>query len=343
MEDYRAAGVDLEAGDEAVRRIRPLVAATRRPGVVGDIGGFGGLFDLASSGFHDPLLVSATDGVGTKAEIARATGRLDTIGMDLVAMCVDDLVCVGATPLFFLDYLAIGRLDPAAVEQLVSGVASGCVEAGCALVGGEMAEHPGVMDDDQFDLVGFAVGAVERGRVLDGTAARAGDLLVGLESPNLRSNGFSLVRRLVFDVAGRDVGRPAWEGAARSLADELLAPSLIYAPAVLAVMAEHEVHAVAHITGGGLPGNLPRVLGDDVDAVVDTTAWEAPRIFRELQAIGGVSDEEMGRVFNMGIGMVLAVPATDADEVVDLLAANGRRSLVIGELVDGTGAAHLRR
>ncbi|MAG03466.1 MAG: phosphoribosylformylglycinamidine cyclo-ligase [Acidimicrobiaceae bacterium] len=341
--DYRAAGVDLAAGDEAVQLIRPLVQATYRPEVVGDIGGFGGLFDIGRAGYTDPLLVSATDGVGTKAEIARQTGRLGSIGRDLVAMCVDDLVCVGAEPLFFLDYLAVGRLDPDAVSQLVGGIAEGCAEAGCALIGGEMAEHPGVMANDQFDLVGFAVGAVERNAVLDGTAVAPGDVLVGLESPNLRSNGFSLARRLVFDIAGRDLDDPAWDGADTTLADELLAPSVIYAPAVLAVMAEHQVHAVAHITGGGLPGNLPRVLGDTVDAVVDTTAWEAPRIFTELQAIGDVSDDEMGRVFNMGMGMVVAVPAAEAHEVVDLLAANDRRARVIGELVDGTGVAHLRR
>ena len=341
--DYRDAGVDLAAGDEAVQLIKPLVRSTYRPEVVGDIGGFGGLFDIGRTGFVDPLLVSATDGVGTKAEIARQTGRLESIGRDLVAMCVDDLVCVGAAPLFFLDYLAVGHLDPASVVQLVGGIAAGCVETGCALIGGEMAEHPGVMADDQFDLVGFAVGAVERTALLDGSAVVAGDVLVGLESPNLRSNGFSLARRLVFDTAGRGLDDPAWDGAETSLADELLAPSVIYAPAVLAVMAEHEVHAVAHITGGGLPGNLRRVLGDVVDAVVDTTAWEAPRIFRELQAIGDVSDDEMGRVFNMGMGMVIAVPAAEAHEVVTMLAAHDRPASTIGELVDGTGVAHLRR
>ena len=317
--------MDIDAGAEAVRRIGPLVRSTRRPGVVGDIGGFGGLFDPSAAGFRDPLLVSATDGVGTKAEIARLTGRLDTIGRDLVAMCVDDLVCAGATPLFFLDYLAIGHLDPEAVECLVAGIAAGCAEAGCALIGGEMAEHPGVMAADQFDLVGFAVGAVERGRLLDGSTVMAGDLLVALDSPNLRSNGFSLARRLVFDVAGRSLDDLAWEGTDRTLADELLAPSVIYAPAVVAALAAHEVHAVAHVTGGGLPGNLPRVLGDAVDAVVDRTTWEVPQIFRELQAMGGVDDDEMARVFNMGVGMVLAVPASGVDDVVATLAAHTGR------------------
>ncbi len=340
-ESYRAAWVDIDAGEEAVRRIGPLVRATYRPEVVGDIGGFGGLFDVGRAGYRDPLLVSATDGVGTKAEVARQTGRLDTIGRDLVAMCVDDLVCAGAAPLFFLDYLAVGSLDPDAVESLVSGIADGCREAGCALIGGEMAEHPGVMASDQFDLVGFAVGAVERDAVLDGTAAVAGDALVGLDSPNLRSNGFSLARRLAFEVAGRHLDDPAWEGAATTLADELLAPSVIYAPAVVAALATHEVHAVAHVTGGGLPGNLPRVMADDVDAVVDRSSWEVPRIFRELQAMGDVADDEMARVFNLGVGMVLAVPATEADAVVATLAAHHRPARIVGELVAGTGRVHL--
>ena len=339
---YLAAGVDIDAGAEAVRRIGPLVRSTYRPEVVGDLGGFGGLFDLARSGYSDPLLVSATDGVGTKAELARLTGRLDTIGRDLVAMCVDDLVCSGAAPLFFLDYLAVGHLDPDAVEQLVAGIAAGCSEAGCALIGGEMAEHPGVMAADQFDLVGFAVGAVERADVMDGSATSAGDLLVALDSPNLRSNGFSLARHLAFEVAGRLLDDPAWAGADTTLADELLAPSVIYAPAVVAVLAAHEVHAVAHVTGGGLPGNLPRVLGDTVDAVVDPTAWEVPRIFRELQDMGGVSDGEMARVFNLGVGMVLAVPRAEADGVVATLADNDRRARVIGELAAGTGAVVYR-
>jgi len=340
-ENYRTAGVNLDAGEEAVRRIGPLARGTYRPEVMGDIGGFGGLFDIGLSGYRDPLLVSTTDGVGTKAEIARQTGRLDTIGRDLVAMCVDDLVCAGAAPLFFLDYLAVGRLAPDAVEGLVSGIADGCVEAGCALIGGEMAEHPGVMATDQFDLVGFAVGAVERDAVLDGTAAVAGDMLVGIESPNLRSNGFSLARRLAFDVAGHDLDDPAWEGASTSLADELLDPSVIYAPAVVAVLADHDVHAVAHVTGGGLPGNLPRVMDDKLDAVVDRSTWEVPRIFRELQAMGDVSDDEMDRVFNMGLGMVLVVPAVDVDGVVATLAIHHRSARVVGELVTGSGQVRM--
>ncbi len=341
VESYRVAGVDIDAGEEAVRRIGPLVRATYRPEVVGDIGGFGGLFDIGRAGYRDPLLVSATDGVGTKAEVARLAGRLDSIGRDLVAMCVDDLVCSGAAPLFFLDYLAFGRLDSDAVEDLVSGVADGCREAGCALIGGEMAEHPGVMGTDQFDLVGFAVGAVERDSLLDGTAVAAGDVLVGLDSPNLRSNGFSLVRRIVLELAGRDLNAPAWKGASSTLAEELLAPSVIYAPAVVAALAAHEIHAVAHVTGGGLLGNLPRVLGQSVDAVVNCSAWEVPRIFRELQTIGGIADDEMARVFNLGIGMVLVLPSDEVDGVVTTLGIHDRPARVIGELVPGSGEVRL--
>jgi len=340
---YRAAGVDIDAGEEAVQRIIPHVRSTYRPGVMGDIGGFGGLFDLAKTGYTDPLLVSATDGVGTKAEIARMTGRFDTIGQDLVAMCVDDLICVGAAPLFFLDYVAVGQLVPEVMEQLVAGIANGCRTAGCALIGGEMAEHPGVMETAQFDLVGFAVGAVERSKVLDGSQVAAGDVLVALESPNLRSNGFSLARRIVFEVAECSLGEPAWEGAETTLADELLAPSVIYAPAVGAVLAEHEVHAVAHITGGGLIGNLPRVMGTEVDALVDTKAWTPPRIFAELQAMGDISDEEMGRVFNMGVGMVLVVPQSQADGVLNTLADQGQRASIIGQLVHGSGCVTFDR
>ncbi|MBT7132781.1 MAG: phosphoribosylformylglycinamidine cyclo-ligase [Actinobacteria bacterium] len=340
---YRAAGVDIDAGEEAVQRIIPHVRSTYRPGVMGDIGGFGGLFDLAKTGYTDPLLVSATDGVGTKAEIARMTGRFDTIGQDLVAMCVDDLICVGAAPLFFLDYVAVGQLVPEVMEQLVAGIANGCRTAGCALIGGEMAEHPGVMETAQFDLVGFAVGAVERSKVLDGSQVAAGDVLVALESPNLRSNGFSLARRIVFEVAECSLGEPAWEGAETTLADELLAPSVIYAPAVGAVLAEHEVHAVAHITGGGLIGNLPRVMGTEVDALVDTKAWTPPRIFAELQAMGDISDEEMGRVFNMGVGMVLVVPQSQADGVLNTLATQEQRASIIGQLVDGSGCVTFDR
>lgn len=340
-ETYAAAGVDIAAGEAAVDRIKGLVRSTYRPEVVGDIGGFGGLFDMTGLGGDRPLLVSATDGVGTKAMVATAAGRFDTIGLDLVAMCVDDIVCTGAQPLFFLDYISVGRLDPDHIEQLVAGIAEGCRQAGCALVGGEMAEHPGAMADGEFDLVGFSVGVVERDRVITGERVSDGDVLVGLHSPGLRSNGYSLARRLMFEVAGRSLDDPAWDGADVTVADELLVPSVIYAPAVQAVLADAEVHSIAHITGGGIPGNLNRVLAESTDAVVDRSTWEAPRIFDELQRIGSVADQEMAATFNMGIGMILVVPSTDADRALAALEAGGHRSSVIGEIVAGTGQVHL--
>jgi phosphoribosylformylglycinamidine cyclo-ligase len=341
-ETYAGAGVSIDAGDAAVERIKPLVRTTYRPEVLGDIGGFGGLFDVAALGMRRPVLVSTTDGVGTKALVASAARRYDTIGLDLVAMCVDDLVCQGAQPLFFLDYISIGKLDPDQIEQLVSGVAEGCRQAGCALVGGEMAEHPGVMAPGEFDLVGFAVGAAERDGLLTGASVAPGDVLLGLPSPNLRSNGFSLARRVLFDVAQRSLGDPAWAGAATTVADELLDPSVIYAPAVLDVLRAHEVHAVAHITGGGLPGNLVRVLAPGTAAVVDPGSWEAPRIFAEIQRLGDVATDEMRRVFNCGIGMVLVVPPAAVAGAAAVLDGHGHRAAVIGEVVATTGDRAVR-
>jgi len=334
---YQAAGVDIAAGEQAVERIRDKVRSTFRPEVIGDIGGFGGLFALPSQRFRNPVLVSTTDGVGTKALVARAAAKFDTIGVDLVAMCVDDLVCQGAEPLFFLDYIAVGRLDPSHIEQLVEGVAEGCRQAGCALIGGEMAEHPGAMEPGEFDLVGFAVGIAERDQLITGQAVRPGDVLIGLHSPGLRSNGYSLARHVLLEVADRSLDGPAYAGASHSLADELLEPSVIYAPAVLALLPETSVHAVAHVTGGGLPGNLIRVLPEGADAVVDQRAWEVPRVFAEIQRTGAVSDDEMRKVFNLGIGMVVVVPPEDAYRAMDVLAANGSRAVQIGVIEPGTG------
>lgn len=337
-ETYAAAGVSIDAGEDAVDRIKPHVRSTTRPEVLGGIGGFGGLFAFDAAGYDQPVLVSTTDGVGTKALIATATGRYDTIGLDLVAMCVDDLVCQGAEPLFFLDYISIGKVDPDVIEQLVAGVADGCRQAGCALVGGEMAEHAGVMEPGEFDLVGFAVGAVERSRMLTGEAVTPGDVLLALPSPGLRSNGYTLARRLLFDVAGKALDDPAWdEAGAPSVADELLRPSVIYAPAVRALIDAVPVHAVAHITGGGLPGNLNRVIGDHSDAVVDPGSWEPPRIFDELQRIGDVDTDEMRRVFNLGVGMVASIPADEVATAVSVLADAGLKAAVIGEVVPGSG------
>jgi phosphoribosylformylglycinamidine cyclo-ligase len=333
-ETYRAAGVDIDAGDLAVERIKPLVAMTRRPEVIGGIGGFGGLFAADALG-PGRMLVATTDGVGTKATIARRMARYDTIGLDLVAMCVDDLVCQGAEPLFLLDYLAVGSLDPDRAAAIVGGVAEGCRQAGCALLGGEMAEHPGVMEPDEFDLAGFAVGVVDREHVVTGERIAAGDVLVGLASPNLRANGFSLARRVLLEVAGRDLHDAAWDGATRSLGEVLLDPSLIYAPVVRAVLAAHEVRGIVHVTGGGLPGNLPRILPEGLGAAIDRSAWERPRIMAEIQRLGGVADDELARVFNCGVGMVLVVPPAEADAVLGTLAVAGTRAWPIGEVRPG--------
>ena len=341
VETYETSGVDIAAGEEAVRRIKEHVSSTFRPEAIGDIGGFGGLFDFTRHGYKKPVLVSTTDGVGTKAFVAAAAGRFNTIGIDLVAMCVDDLVCQGAEPLFFLDYISVQKLDPERIEQLVVGVVEGCRQAGCALIGGEMAEHPVDEPDDEFELVGFAVGVVERSRLITGTEVRPGDTLIGLPSPGLRSNGYSLARRLYFEVAERGLDDPAWEGSSHSVADELLLPSVIYAPAVLAMLAKVDAKAIAHVTGGGIGGNLARVLPDKVDAVVDRSGWEQPPVFAELQRIGDVADEEMAKVFNLGLGMIVAVRDKDATKAIDLLRTGGHRATVVGEVEKGDGQVRL--
>ncbi|MBO0732313.1 MAG: phosphoribosylformylglycinamidine cyclo-ligase, partial [Acidimicrobiaceae bacterium] len=303
-------------------------------------GGFGGLFAIPE-GYRQPVLVASTDGVGTKMAVATATGRFETVGIDLVAMCVDDLVCCGARPLFFLDYQLLGRVDPAQVRAIMTGIAAGCREAGCAIIGGELAEHPGLLQPGEVDVAGFAVGIVERTRILEGPARVVpGDALVGLLSPGLRSNGYSLARQALRRAA-RSVDGPAWSGADTTLADELLRPSVIYTPCVLSLLERLDVHAVAHITGGGLPGNLPRVLPPSVDAVIDTGRWERPRIFDEIQAAGTVSEEEMRRVFNLGIGMVVVVPASQADEAVAAAGAAGREAAVVGSVEEGRGRVRL--
>jgi phosphoribosylformylglycinamidine cyclo-ligase len=334
---YAGAGVDIEAGDAAVAGMRDLVASTRRPGVIGGIGSFGGLFEVPA-GYRRPVLVSGTDGVGTKLAVAMAVGRFDTVGIDLVAMCVDDLVCCGAEPLFFLDYQLLGRVDPDQVRQIMTGIACGCRQAGCAIVGGELAEHPGLLAPGEVDLAGFAVGIVEYERILDGPArAKAGDVLVGLPSPGLRSNGYSLARRALLERDARALLGPAWPGAEVSLADELLRPSVIYTPAVLAALASPGVHAVAHITGGGLPGNLPRALSPELDAVVQRGTWSEPRLFAEIAAAGGVSPDEMLRVFNLGIGMVLAVDPDAVAGTLSALGGFGHEPVTVGHLESGRG------
>lgn len=338
---YADAGVDIGAGEAAVERIKPLVATTRRPEVLGGLGDFGGLFALDTSKHTQPVLVACTDGVGTKAVVARDTGRFDTIGIDLVAMCVDDLVCQGAEPLFVLDYVSTGSVDADQMEALVDGVAAGCRMVGAALLGGEMAEHAGLMEAGEFDLVGFAVGVVERDRILGPDRVRSGDVLLGLPSPGLRSNGYTLARHVLIEGAGRSLDGPAWDGAEVSLADELLRPSVLYTPAVRAVLDRAEVHAVAHVTGGGIPGNLPRVLPEGLRAVVSCDAWVVPRIFSEIRRLGPVADDEMARVFNLGIGMVLVVPPDAVAAATGALVGAGLEPVVVGAVEEGRRGVEL--
>jgi len=339
---YSSAGVDIAAGEKAVEMIKAHVRSTFRPEVIGDIGGFGGLFALDWKRYKDPLLVASTDGVGTKSEIARLADRRNTIGIDCVAMSVDDIAAQGAEPLFFLDYVSVGKLVPEEVDEIVAGVAEGCRQAGCALLGGEMSEHPGLMSPGEFDVVGFAVGVVERGKVLP-SHVRAGDRIVAIGHPGLRCNGYSLARAALLERAGRDLFAPAWKGAHHSLADELLSPSVIYAPALVRLRERVEVHAFAHITGGGIPGNLVRVLPDDCDAVVRRDRRIEPRIFTEVQQAGDVSDDEMEHVFNLGIGMCAVVEADGALHALDAIRSAGHDAWVVGEIVDGHGRVHIDR
>ncbi len=342
---YADAGVDVAAGDAAVDRIKGLVGSTRVPGVLGDIGGFGGLFAVPTDRYRQPVLVASTDGVGTKVQVARAARRWETIGIDLVAMCVDDLVCTGAEPLFLLDYLVMAHVDPEQVAQVVAGITAGCRQVGCALLGGETAEHPGVLSDGDLDLAAFAVGVVERDEILGPERVTAGDVLVGLPSPGLRSNGYVLARQVLLERSGRGLDDPAWPGAGHSLADELLRPSVLYSPTVLeAVRAVGVagVHAAAHITGGGIPGNLVRVLPEGTDALVQRGSWEVPRIFGEVQRLGGVASDEMARVFNLGLGFVLAVSPGAADDVVAVVRGCGHEARIVGAVTEGTGRVWLR-
>jgi phosphoribosylformylglycinamidine cyclo-ligase len=339
---YADSGVDMAAGEKAVELIKAHVRSTFRPEVIGDLGGFGGLFAIDWKRYDDPLLVASTDGVGTKSLIARMANRRNTIGIDCVAMSVDDIAAQGAEPLFFLDYISIGKLVPDEIDELVAGVAEGCRQARCALLGGEMSEHPGVMEPGEFDLVGFAVGVVERSAVLP-RDVHAGDKLVGFASPGLRCNGYSLARAALFERAGRDIHDAAWPGAHITLADALLEPSVIYAPAMLELARKVPVRAFAHITGGGLPGNVNRVLPHDCDAVVQRGTWDEPRVFSVIQAAGAVSDDEMAAVFNLGLGMVALVAPDAVEAAVDTIRAAGHDAWVVGDVVDGHGRVHVAR
>ena len=330
---YADAGVDIDAGNLMVEKIKPSVRSTRRPGANGEIGGFGGLFDLKAAGFTDPVLVAANDGVGTKVKIAIESGLHATVGIDLVAMCVNDLIVQGAEPLFFLDYFATGKLDPAQGATIVSGIADGCRQAGCALIGGETAEMPGLYSGDDYDLAGFSVGAAERGSLLPTAGVGSGDVLLGLASSGLHSNGFSLVRRIV-EISGLKWTDMAPFDPSKTLAEALLIPTRIYVKPLLAVLrSTNGIKALAHITGGGFPDNIPRVLPDDIAAEVNLAAIPVPSVFSWLAATGGVAITEMLRTFNCGIGMIIVVTADKASEISERLQAEGEQVVTLGRLM----------
>ncbi|QYX55675.1 phosphoribosylformylglycinamidine cyclo-ligase [Roseovarius sp. SCSIO 43702] len=334
---YADAGVDIDAGNALVDRIKPAAKRTDRPGVMSGLGGFGALFDLKAAGYADPVLVAATDGVGTKLRIAIDTGHVEGVGIDLVAMCVNDLVCQGAEPLFFLDYFATGRLETETAARIIEGIAEGCVRSGCALIGGETAEMPGMYPEGDFDLAGFAVGAMERGAALPAGVGK-GDILLGLASDGVHSNGFSLVRKIVeMSGLGWDAACPWGEG---SLGEALLTPTRLYVTQALAAVRAGGVHALAHITGGGLTENLPRVLPKGLGARIDLSAWELPGVFAWLREQGGMDAAEMLKTFNCGIGMILVVEADRAGPLTALLEEAGERVVRLGEVVEGTGVAY---
>ena len=337
---YADAGVDIDAGNALVERIKPAARRTTRSGVMAGLGGFGALFDLKGAGYSDPILVAATDGVGTKLRIAIDTGNVEGVGIDLVAMCVNDLVCQGAEPLFFLDYFATGKLETETAARIIEGIAEGCYQSGCALIGGETAEMPGMYEAGDFDLAGFAVGAMERGADMpDGVAA--GDVLLGLASDGVHSNGYSLVRKLVaLSGLGWDDDCPWADG---SLGAALLAPTRLYVKQALAAVRDGGVHALAHITGGGLTENLPRVLPEGLGADVDLDAWDLPDVFRWLAATGGMAEAEMLKTFNCGVGMILSVSADRADALQDLLRAAGETVYRLGHVTEGAGMRYSGR
>lgn len=334
---YADAGVDIDAGNTLVERIKPAAKRTSRSGVMSGLGGFGALFDLKGAGYTDPILVAATDGVGTKLRIAIDTGNVDTIGIDLVAMCVNDLVCQGAEPLFFLDYFATGKLELDSATRIIEGIATGCAQSGCALIGGETAEMPGMYHDGDFDLAGFAVGAMERGQELP-AGVEEGDVLLGLGSNGVHSNGYSLVRRLV-EMSGLSWGDESpFSGG--TLGEALLAPTRLYVKQALAAYRAGGVHALAHITGGGLTENLPRVLPEGLGADIDLTSWELPPVFKWLAGVGNMEEAELLKTFNSGIGMIAVVAADRADALAELLRAEGETVSVIGKVTKGEGVRY---
>lgn len=333
---YEASGVNLEAGYEVVSRIKKHVASTKRPGCMGGIGAFGGMFDLGSLGYRHPILVSGTDGVGTKLKIAFELDKHDTIGIDAVAMCVNDVLAQGAEPLLFLDYVAVGHNRPEIVEAIVSGVAEGCRQAGCALVGGETAEMPGMYAPEDYDIAGFTVGAVEKDKLIDGSKVAAGDVLIGLPSSGVHSNGFSLVRKIVKD-AGLDLNKKYPETGDSTLGEMLLTPTKIYVRPVLELMKKVDVHGVAHITGGGFDENIPRILGEGLGVEIKDGSWKILPVFELLRKYGNLPRREMFNIFNMGIGMVIAVAPENAAAAIESLRGSGIEAVEIGKVVNGDG------
>ncbi len=336
-EAYKAAGVDVEAGYESVRLIKDHVKRTVIPGVLGGIGGFGGLFEIPS-GYKNPVLVSGTDGVGTKLRIAFLTDKHDTIGQDCVAMCVNDVACSGAKPLFFLDYLAVGKNKPERIAEIVKGVSDGCVLAGCALVGGETAEMPGFYPVDEYDLAGFSVGIVEKDKITDGNRAKSGDVLIGIASSGIHSNGYSLVRKLFdlnSDSADKKIAAYSDE-LGKTIGEELLTPTKIYVKPLLSLIEKVGINTVSHITGGGFIENVPRMLPNNLNAVIRKGTWDVLPVFDMMQKLGNLTERDMYNTFNMGIGMICAVDSAKADEAMRILSASGEKAYIIGELKEGT-------
>jgi len=325
---YRDAGVDIDAGNELIEHIKPLAAATKRPGVMAGLGGFGALFELPLDRYKEPVLVSGTDGVGTKLKLAMDLNKHDTIGIDLVAMCVNDLIVQGAEPLFFLDYYATGKLDVAAATDVVAGIAEGCKQSNAALVGGETAEMPGMYQGGDYDLAGFCVGVVEKSKIIDGSKVKTGDVLLGLPSSGPHSNGYSLIRKVI-EVSNADLSE-SFDGA--TLCERLLAPTTIYIKPLLTLLETVDIHAMSHITGGGLLENIPRVMPDDACAVIDKNSWKRPAVFDWLQEKGNIEDSEMYRTFNNGLGMVLILDESVADKALDILKQNQVQAIRIGHI-----------
>ena len=338
---YAAAGVDVTAGYEAVKRIKPMVESTYIPGVMGTLGGFGGMFAPDMAGMKKPVLVSGTDGVGTKLRLAQLLNKHDTIGIDCVAMCVNDIICGGAAPLFFLDYIACGKNDPVRIAEIVSGIAEGCRQSECALVGGETAEHPGVMPDDDYDVAGFSVGIVDEEKIIDGKKLAQGDALIGLGSTGVHSNGFSLVRK-VLDVEHADLTSPVAELGGKSLGETLLTPTRIYVKAIKALLkAGVDIHAISHITGGGFYENVPRMMTEGLTAQIKLDSFPRLPIFDLIQKKGDIPQRDMYNTFNMGLGMLLALPASQAQQALEVLEAAGEKAYQVGSVVSGEDGVEL--